>query len=82
MTLEWINDQIVHAIEGPGTTESVRDLAALIIVRDHWRDVSDQEMPIRTLAQVQRDLAMLAKQTQEDFQRIEDAQLWARVLEG
>lgn len=94
MELSWINEQIERLMQGTRCTQTVRDLAAFIIVRDEMKKgagdspapYSDDMPPMSmlnqkpTLDQVQRALGAVIINTPEERQRAQDVQTWLDII--
>lgn len=91
LRLEWVEEQMERLRTGTCTMQSVRDYAALCIVRDSLRgegtplsaplsDVAYDNVP--TLDQVEMALGAVATNTEADRQRARDAMTWARIIKG
>ena len=89
--LEWVEEQMKRLETGTCTMQSVRDYAALCIVRDSLRGngahdsapLPDLELDnVPTLDQVEKALCAVATNTEADRQRARDAMTWARIIKG
>lgn len=89
--LEWVEEQMERLRTGTCTMQSVRDYAALCIVRDSLRgegayisvplpDTAYDKIP--TLDQVEQALGAVATNTEADRQRARDAMTWAKIIRG
>ncbi len=93
--LSWINEQIDRLKHGTRCLQTVRDLAALIIVRDEMKKGEGEspsprldDMPpdilhtTPTIDQVQRALGAVIVNSPEERQRVQDMQTWLQILGG
>lgn len=91
LRLEWVEEQMERLRTGTCTMQSVRDYAALCIVRDSllgagegnpipYYDPAYDNIP--TLDQVEQALGAVATNTEADRQRARDAMTWARIIRG
>lgn len=96
LDLSWINEQIDRLMHGTRCTQTVRDLAAFIIVRDtmakgegdfpspHLDDMPSKHDSMLnstpTIDQVERALGAVMVNTPEDKQRAEDMNTWLQIL--
>lgn len=94
LDLSWINEQIDRLMHGTRCTQTVRDLAAFLIVRDAMTKgagespapYSDDVPPLSmlnqspTLDQVQRALSAIVINTPEERQRAQDMQTWINII--
>ncbi len=93
--LEWIEDQLKRIRHETCTMQTIRDYAALLIVRDslhgkeaspshvdHFDDFIDDFNKMPTLDQVEKALGAVMVQSESQKKRKEDAMTWAKILQG
>ena len=97
MSLAWIEAQIEHEIDRGNIPDAVRDLAALLQVRQYMMEQGG-ETPhehmgkhiaydfaldtLPTLDQVERALGTIVVSSEEEKKRKQDAMTWAKILKG
>jgi hypothetical protein len=98
MSLAWIEAQIEHEIDRGNIPDAVRDLAALLQVRQYmmehggetstpnemWKHMAyDSALDtLPTLDQVERALGTIVVSTDAEKKRMQDAMTWAKILRG
>ncbi len=91
LRLEWIEEQLERVRHDTCTMQTVRDYAALLIVRDSLRgkeaspssvDHFDNLKKMPTLDQVEKALGAVMVQSEAQKKRKEDAITWAKILQG
>ena len=87
MSLVWIEAQIEHELERGNHPEAVRDLAALITVREYLMEHEpkkhhDMMDTTPTMEQVEKAMGALSVSTESDKNRMRDLQTWAKILKG
>lgn len=92
MSLAWIEAQIEHEIERGNAPEAVRDLAALLTVREYMMDhdepvskvVHHESMydTVPTMDQVERAMGALSISTEADKKRMHDLMTWSKIIKG
>lgn len=89
MTLEWILSEIKDLESAPNTAKSVYDLAALLIVRDHFQTpnhelVSSQENLRSDLSidDIEEALGAVMISSDEERKRAQDARMWIKIIRG
>lgn len=97
MSLAWIEAQIEHEMERGNHPDAVRDLAALLQVRqymmEHGGETPHEHMAkhiaydsaldtLPTLDQVERALGTIVVSTDAEKKRMQDAMTWAKILKG
>ncbi len=89
--LEWIEDQLERVRHETCAMQTIRDYAALLIVRDslHGKEASsspvdhfDDLNKMPTLDQVEKALGAVMVQSEAQKKRKEDAMTWAKILQG
>lgn len=93
LTLAWIEEQLERVMHDAKTMNTVRDCAALLIVRDSLRaqerqapapepqQSSDVLSKPPTLDQVSRALSAVVVTNAEDRKRAEDLMTWVKILQ-
>lgn len=89
LRLDWIEEQMERIRAGTCTMQTVRDYAALCIVRDSLRGEGRCAPPpdsgldaSPTIEQIEKALGAVALNTEADRQRARDAMTWARIIRG
>ena len=85
MSLAWVEAQIEHELERGNHPEAVRDLAALIAVREyltkHEPKVHNDMMDTTpTLEQVEKAMGAVSVSTEADKKRMHDLMTWKQIL--
>lgn len=94
MSLAWVEAQIEHELERGNTPEAVRDLAALLTVREYMQEeelehamhgVKHHDPALDTaptMEQVEKAMGALTVSTEADKKRMHDLMTWAKILKG
>lgn len=85
MSLAWVEAQIEHELERGNHPEAVRDLAALIAVREYLTKHEpkmhhDMMDTTPTLDQVEMAMGALTVNTETDKSRMRDLMTWKQIL--
>ena len=89
MTLEWILSEIKDLESAPNTAKSVYDLAALLIVRDHFQTPNHEPVsspenlpPSISIDDIEEALGAVMISSDEERKRAQDARMWIRIIRG
>lgn len=96
MDVSWLDEQIERLMHGTRCAQTVRDLAAFLIVRDAiTKGAGDSPAPYSdetpslsmlnqtpTLDQIQRALGAIVVNTPEERQQAQDLQTWIQIIGG
>ena len=85
MSLAWVEAQIEHELERGNHPEAVRDLAALIAVREYLtkhepKVYNDMMDTTPTLEQVEKAMGAVSVSTEADKKRMHDLMTWKQIL--
>ena len=85
MSFAWVEAQIEHELERGNHPEAVRDLAALIAVREYLAKHEpkmhhDMMDTTPTLDQVEMAMGALTVSTESDKNRMRDLMTWKQIL--
>ena len=89
MTLEWILSEIKDLESAPNTAKSVYDLAALLIVRDHFQTPNHESVSLPenlrsdlSIDDIEEALGAVMISSDEERKRAQDARMWIKIIRG